>query len=68
MGGESAAGPSRYQEDVDIPSSPRTSTSLASSGIVPPPFDLTELGTFAKGSQEVGPTSLIPIDGSIASK
>jgi hypothetical protein len=68
MGGESAPGPSRYQEDVDIPSSPRTSTSLASSGIVPPPFDLTELGTFAKGSQEVGPTSLIPIDGSIASK
>ena len=39
--------------DQDVPSTPRTSTSLTPSGIVPPPFDLTELGTLAKGSQEV---------------
>ena len=59
MGGE--PGPSTFgrngssydQEDVNVPSTPRTSTSLTPSGIVPPPFDLTELGTFAKGSQEV---------------
>ena len=43
--------------DQDVPSTPRTSTSLTPSGIVPPPFDLTELGTFAKGSQEVSPIS-----------
>jgi hypothetical protein len=61
IGGESAPGtfgrrdPSRDQEeDVNVPSTPRTSTSLTSSGTVPPPFDLTELGTFTKGSQEVG--------------
>jgi hypothetical protein len=47
------SGPSYDQEDVNVPSTPRTSTSLTPSGIVPPPFDLTELGTFAKGSQEV---------------
>ncbi|KAH9993287.1 hypothetical protein BJV74DRAFT_884401 [Russula compacta] len=46
------SGPSHDQEDVNIPSTPRTNTSLTPSGIVPPPFDLTELGTFAKGSQE----------------
>ncbi len=40
------------QEDTNVPSTPRTSTSLASS-VVPPPFDLAELGTFAKGNQEV---------------
>ena len=55
MGGESdpstlrRSGPSHSQE---MPSTPRTSTSLTPSGIVPPPFDLTELGTFAKGSEE----------------
>lgn len=49
--------PSHNYEDITVPSTPRTSTSLTSSGIVPPPFDLTELGTFAKGSQEVGPVS-----------
>jgi hypothetical protein len=37
------------QGDTDVPSTPRTSASSA----VPPPFDLAELGTFAKGSQEV---------------
>jgi hypothetical protein len=42
---------SSYQEDVNRPSTPRTNTSLTPSGI--PPFDLTELGTFAKSSQEV---------------
>lgn len=47
------SGSSYDQEDVNVPSTPRTSTSLTPSGIVPPPFDLTELGTFAKGSQEV---------------
>jgi hypothetical protein len=30
-------------------------TSLMPSGIVSPPFDLTELGTFAKDSEEVSP-------------
>ena len=39
--------------DQDVPSTPRTSASLTPSGIVPPPFDLAELGTSAKGSQEV---------------
>ena len=59
MGGEAGpgtsrrSGPSHDQEDVNIPSTPRTNTSLTPSGIVPPPFDLTELGTFAKASQEV---------------
>jgi len=53
---------SRDQEE--IPSTPRTSTSLTPSGIVPPPFDLTELGTFTKDSQEV--SFWIPIDCSIA--
>jgi hypothetical protein len=43
----------RTLHDQEVPSTPRTSTSLTPSGIVPPPFDLTELGTFAKGSQEV---------------
>ena len=56
MGGNSGpstfrrSGPSHNQE---MPSTPRTTTSLTPSGIVPPPFDLTELGTFAKGSEEV---------------
>jgi hypothetical protein len=45
-------GPSHDQEDVNVPSTPRTSTSLALSGLVPPPFDLTKLGTFTKSSQE----------------
>ena len=45
-------GPSHDQEDINVPSTPRTSTSLASSGLVPPQFDLTELGTFTKSSQE----------------
>jgi hypothetical protein len=59
MGGEpgpstfGGSGSSYDQEDVNVPSTPRTSTSLTPSSIVPPPFDLTELGTFAKGSQEV---------------
>ncbi|KAF8480059.1 hypothetical protein DFH94DRAFT_650046, partial [Russula ochroleuca] len=54
MGGESGPGASRRTfHDQEVPSTPRTSTSLTPSGIVPPPFDLTELGTFAKGSQEV---------------
>jgi hypothetical protein len=58
IGGESGpstfrrSGPSHNQE---APSTPRTSTSLTPSGVVSPPFDLTELGTFAKGSQEVSP-------------
>jgi hypothetical protein len=58
IGGESGpstfrrSGPSHNQE---VPSTPRTNTSLTPSGIVSPPFDLTELGTFAKGSQEVSP-------------
>ena len=39
--------------DQDVPSTPRTNASLTPSGIVPPPFDLAELGTSAKGSQEV---------------
>ena len=51
-------GPSTFRRsdpshDQEVPSTPRTNTSLTPSGIVPPPFDLTELGTFAKGSQEV---------------
>jgi hypothetical protein len=56
MGGESGLGTFRRSgpsHDQEVPSTPRTSTSLTPSGIVPPPFDLTELGTFAKGSQEV---------------
>jgi hypothetical protein len=56
MGGESGPGTFRTSgpsHDQEVPSTPRTSTSLTPSGIVPPPFDLTELGTFAKGSQEV---------------
>ena len=56
MGGESGPGTftrSGPSHDQEVPSTPRTSTSLTPSGIVPPPFDLTELGTFAKGSQEV---------------
>ncbi|KAH9048891.1 hypothetical protein EDB84DRAFT_82083 [Lactarius hengduanensis] len=40
------------QGDANVPSTPRTSTSFVSSA-VPPPFDLAELGTFAKGNQEV---------------
>jgi hypothetical protein len=43
----------RSLQDQEVPSTPRTNTSLTPSGIVPPPFDLTELGTFAKGSEEV---------------
>src|SRR5882757_10255559 len=54
-------GPSHNQE---VPSTPRTSTSLTPSGIVSPPFDLTELGTFAKGSEEVSPN--MPLPGSYA--
>ena len=60
-GGESGpstfrkGGPSHNQE---APSTPRTSTSLTPSGIVSPPFDLTELGTFAKGNEEVSPIIL----------
>jgi len=58
MGGNSGPGTFRrsdssYQEDVNRSSTPRTNTSLTPSGI--PPFDLTELGTFAKSSQEVRP-------------
>ncbi len=58
MGGEFGPSTSRrsgLSRDQEVPSTPRTSTSLTPSGIVPPPFDLTELGTFAKGSQEVSP-------------
>ena len=36
-----------------MPGTPRTNASLTPSGIVSPPVDLTELGTFAKGSEEV---------------
>ena len=49
MGSESGSttfgrsGSSYNQEDFNIPSTPRTSTSLMPSGIVPLPFDLTEL-------------------------
>ncbi|KAH9053604.1 hypothetical protein EDB87DRAFT_1569203 [Lactarius vividus] len=58
MGGESGSSTFRTsdslhsQGDVNVPSTPRTSTSFVSS-VVPPPFDLAELGTFAKGNQEV---------------
>jgi hypothetical protein len=61
MGSNSGSGTFRRsdspydQEDVNRPSTPRTNTSLTPSGIVPPPFDLTELGAFAKSSQEVRP-------------
>jgi hypothetical protein len=64
MGGESSSSTFRTsdslqsQGDVNIPSTPRTTISLASSGTVPPPLDLAELGTFAKGSKEV---SLSPL-------
>ena len=34
--------------DHQVRSTPRTSTSLTPSGMVPPPFDLTELGIFAE--------------------
>jgi hypothetical protein len=54
IGGES--GPSTFRRSgpsQEVPSTPRTSTSLTPSGMVSPPFDLTELGTFAKGSEEV---------------
>ena len=54
IGGES--GPSTFRRSgpsQEVPSTPRTRTSLTPSGIVSPPFDLTELGTFAKGSEEV---------------
>ncbi len=61
IGGE--PGPSTFRRDgqshdQEVPSTPRTSTSLTPSGIVPPPFDLTELGTFAEGSEEVSPITL----------
>ena len=58
-GGESSSSTLRTidslqsQEDANVPSTPRTTISLASSGTVPPPLDLAELGTFAKGSKEV---------------
>ena len=59
MGGESGSSTFRTgdslqsQGDADVPSTPRTTISLASSGMVPPPLDFAELGTFAKGSKEV---------------
>ena len=59
MGGESGSSTFRTsdslqsQGDANVPSTPRTTISVASSGTVPPPLDLAELGTFAKGSKEV---------------
>ncbi len=59
MGGESGSSTFRTsysldsQGDFNVPSTPKTSTSLTSSGNIPPRFDLTDLGTFAKGSNEV---------------
>ncbi|KAF8270084.1 hypothetical protein EI94DRAFT_861049 [Lactarius quietus] len=55
IGGESSSSTFRTSDspgDANIPSTPRTSISVASSGTVPPPLDLAELGTFAKGSKE----------------
>jgi hypothetical protein len=58
MGGESSStfrtsDSLQSQGDANVPSTPRTTISVASSGTVPPPLDLAELGTFAKGSKEV---------------